>query len=124
MAYGPARKGKYVIQRPIPKQWAFETRDEVLLDLHVDSEKPVQVAMAFFAREGHAYYESKPLHLAPGFHPAVKFDLRADTFKSAATKWRHQARLDHADSVQAVLILVMSNEAGSVALDNVRFVMR
>lgn len=124
VAYVPARNGKCVIQRLIPEQWAFETRDEVLLDLHVESEKPVQVAMAFFARKGQAYYEAKPLRLAPGFHPAVKFDLRADTFKSAETKWRHEARLDHADSVQAVLVLVMSKEAGSVTMDNVRFVMR
>jgi len=105
-------------------RWArldMSDRTAWVLDVQNGTAKPLKIALAFWCGRPAKYAESAPVTVKPGLQKDVVLDLKAATFKTEASKWRHTVKLAGADAAYRVCILFY-NAKGTVGLDNIRLV--
>jgi len=118
----PKAQTSCVLQRPVPRTWPFESRDQVVLDVVNENESRVQLALAFF-EEGHrTFYESRGVRLKKGENIGVTFDLKSSTFKSAKSGWQHTAPIARPQAIMSIMLMIYTPGRGALIVDNIRFV--
>ncbi|NOZ22311.1 MAG: hypothetical protein GXP25_14620 [Planctomycetes bacterium] len=96
-------------------------RSKLMLDVRNNTKKDVKLAIAFMTGGSNTFFETEPATVKPGTNKSISFDLKSEKFKSAATGWKHSAKLSDANAVKRVVILVYGDNKGEVRLDNIRF---
>ena len=120
--YTAGDAGKAAIQRAIPAECKFGTRDLLLMDVRNAGERPFHLAIALSTEDGQGYYESRPGLVDCGLHKDLTIDLRGDQFKSAKSDWAYKSSLDEPQKMVQIGILVYSRTPGVVYFDNIRLV--
>ena len=100
------------------------TRNQVLLvDVHSGLRGGARLALAFQNDEDELYLESAPKFVRPGQNRDIAFDLRQETFKSAASKWEYKAPFpDGATVTHWYFILYPQQPRGQLSISRPRTV--
>jgi hypothetical protein len=121
MEFERGGKDKAVAERRV--NWTV-TDDAVLgFFLANQSGKPLGVAIAVKTGQQWDYFESPPEMVPPGpeLHE-LRFDLKADRYKSAASNWTANSAITGLDAIKAVQILVYNGDvSGSVVITSMGF---
>jgi len=120
--YTTGDAGKAAIQKAIPAECKFGTRDLLLMDVRNAGERPFHLAIALSTEDGQGYYESRPGLVDGGRHEDLAIDLRGDQFKSAKSEWAYKSSLDEPEKMIQIAILVYARTPGVVYFDNIRLV--
>ena len=75
-----------------------------------------RLALGLSTGDDWTYFESVPLYVRPGENPSLVFDLRAASFKSEASGWQYETKIEDLDEVRAVYVLVHPLTSGTVVL--------
>jgi hypothetical protein len=92
---------------------SFAETGTLRMDVYNPTSRTIPVAFAAFSSVDRVYSESKAQKAGPGWNH-LEFDLAASTYKTAASEWRHTARLWGPEDVVELVILFYDN--GSVML--------
>jgi hypothetical protein len=98
-----------------PAQKDLSAYRMVTAEMHVGSEKPLEVALAIMSDQ---YYETPAMELPPGTGRVV-FDLTKDNFK-AKPDWEHRHALQNRKNVGQIMLLFYTGESRRVVIDDVR----
>lgn len=120
--YTAGDAGKAAIQKAIPPECKFGTRDLLLMDVRNAGERPFHLAIALSTQDGQGYYESRPCLVDCGPHKDFAIDLRGDQFKSAKSEWAYKSSLNEPEKVSQIGLLVYARTPGIVYFDNIRLV--
>jgi hypothetical protein len=99
------------------------TRDVVLLDVTSHLPGGARVALAFGGTGPVPYLEVLPVFVRPGLNRDVAFDLRQETYKSAATNWQQRGTWPADFKVDTVYVVVYPQQGeGKVEISHFRVV--
>ena len=110
-------KEKAALLKSLPMD--ISSRGAITIDVHNGAEAPVGLAIAITTDE---WYESPLTSLKPGDNKAVRFDLKAKTFKAKSTDWKFGAAIKTPEQPKWICILLYTNKAGVFHIDNLQFV--
>ena len=91
----------------------LKSRDALTLEIANAGRSPFSAALAL---ETDAYYETKPLPVAPGKRATLTYYLNADTFKSEAGGWNYTDSLRASDTLRAVLVVFYAEGPAAAVL--------
>lgn len=86
------------------------------MDVYNPTSRTIPVAFAAFSSVDRVYSESKARKAGPGWSH-LEFDLAASTYKTAASEWRHTAKLWGPEDVVELIILFYDNGSAMLAVD-------
>jgi len=86
----------------------------------IDPDQTVQTVALSLSTGEDWYWHASPDVIPPTDATQINFDLDAKTFKIAATDWQATAHLTDRGDVRRIAILLTTNKAGSVYIDNLR----
>ena len=113
--------GKVAVSRPFKADLSKARR--LLFEAWHDGARPITVSCAFWTMPDWQFYESPGIELKPNrWRYDVEVDLRAATFKSAATDWEYSTVLKNAESVVQLTFIIDRADAGkgAVRIDRAR----
>jgi hypothetical protein len=95
---------------------SFAETGTLRMDVYNPTSRRIPVAFAVFSSVDRVYSESKAGNAGPGWN-RLEFDLGASTFKTAASEWRHTAKLWGPEDIVELVILFYDDGADMLAVD-------
>jgi hypothetical protein len=110
----PAAGAKVPDKVAIKKGVNYAVDENSVLSVFAENraDHPVKIALAVKTGKDWTFYESTQQAIAPGADfKELRFNLKAATFKSAATKWANNGSISDLDQVKELQVLIYNDKA-------------
>ncbi|MFO7898181.1 MAG: DUF4159 domain-containing protein [Planctomycetota bacterium] len=114
------KQRKIAVSRDLLEQVDLSKQDALVLDVDSRLSAGCRIAVGLITMPDWRYFESPPRYLKPGRNANVVFPLGGATFKSEASGWKYNQRVENLSAVRKVVLLIYPIRGGAVRVDDLR----
>jgi len=113
-------RSKAVVRKPVSYS-VQPTASSLTFRVANPGKEAISIALGLKTGD-YVYHESEAKEVAPGQVTTLRFDLRANSYKSKATEWANNGGIDHLDDVRELQVLIYNYRSdGRVQISGIDF---